>query len=289
MDQLVNLVLEVCYPKGEKLVEAGKPYAMNLWIIRHGRLLVYSQKRDKLYNLESGDYFGDKSVRGDPERISSHNAVCEENLTAWVLTREDIESVIGSIERLGESTEFARSQHEKSILFSNLTKHRMLGQGAFGSVWLVTDRQSNSPYALKAIRKRMLLDSNQEQGVMREKELLCLLQHPFILHLVASFQDENCLYLLLPLVPGGELFSVLTKQKRKDFGLLVRMLLMVARKGHSKTHCLSADFRLQNNHAAFYGACVVEALGTFGKRWVFNLCQCLRRGTEKKSHPSHPA
>jgi cAMP-dependent protein kinase regulator len=243
IDQLVDLMTEVCYRKGDKLAEAGKSYVMNLWIIRHGQLLVYSQTKDKLYNLKTGDYFGDKSVQGEEGRISSHNAICEDNLTAWVLTRKDIEAVIGDIERLGKPSNYEKSLQDKSILLDDLKKHRILGMGAFGRVWLVSHKNEGKAYALKAIAKRKLLESKQENSVMREKELLCVLQHPFILHLVSSFQDENNLYLLLPLIQGGELFSVLQKRKQKESGL-------------------------PNNDAAFYAGCIVEALGHFHQRLI---------------------
>jgi CRP-like cAMP-binding protein len=243
IDQLVDLMQEFSYAKGTKLAEAGKPYEMNLWIIRHGQLLVFSQTKDTIFNLKIGDYFGGKSVRGKEGHISSHNAVCEDNLTAWTLSRKDIESVIGDIERLGKPSKFEHSVQDKSILLGDLKKHRILGMGAFGKVWLVSHKHDDSPYALKAIGKRKLLESKQEDSVVREKELLDLLQHPFILHLVSSFQDESNLYLLLPLIQGGELFSVLHRRKGPKRGML-------------------------NSECAFYAGCVVEALGHFHQRLI---------------------
>jgi len=211
LDQLVDLMQEMCYVKGEHLCQTGQPYQMNLWIIRHGRVLVYSQHKDVLFNLQPGDYFGDKSVKGDPNHLASHTATCEENMTAWVLTREQIETVIGDIDRLGNIEEFSKSKQDKTIQLKDLKKHKMLGKGAFGKVWLVThEKKQNgeqptevSAYALKTIGKFQVLQAKLEIAVVREKELLCLLDHPFILHLVSSYQDEHYLYMLLPLVMGG--------------------------------------------------------------------------------------
>jgi len=244
-DRLANLMQEVCYRKGDKLAEAGKPYEQNLWIIRHGQLLVYSEKTEKIWNLKSGDHFGDKSIRGDPDHISSHNAVCEENVTTWVLSRKAIESVIGDIDRLAQSlSPFSKSRQVKPIRLGDLKKRRVLGQGAFGRVWLVSHNlEADTGYALKEIGKQKLLDSGQEKSVLREKELLYVLRHPFILHLVSSFQDEHNLYLLLPLIPGGELYSLLQKQKQRHAGL-------------------------PNKKASFYAACVVEGLGHFHQRRI---------------------
>jgi serine/threonine protein kinase len=93
-------------------------------------------------------------------------------------------------------------------------------------------------YALKAISKVKILDAKLEKAVLREKDLLCLLNHPFILNLVASYQDAENLYLLLPLVLGGELYSLLDKKRRNGRGM-------------------------DNNVVAFYAACIFEALKHF--------------------------
>lgn len=239
IDHLVDLMVEVCYCKGEHLAQAGKPYQMKLWIIRHGTVVAFSNHNpDKIFTLKSGDYFGDKSIKGDPTHIASFTAVCEENVAALVLTREDIESVIGDIERLGESRSFVKTRNEIRIRFEDLQKHRILGMGGFGVVWLVSHKNEKTPYALKAISKRKLLEANQVQSVIREKELLRNLQHIFIVQLVASYQDENTLFLLLPVISGGELFSRVQKCKTRTRGL-------------------------RNNEAAFYAACVIEAIGHF--------------------------
>lgn len=243
IDLLVDRMVEVCYRKNEKLAEAGKPYEPFLWIIRHGRLLVFSTKNPgQIYNLTVGDHFGDKSIRY-PGRISSHNAVCEEDLTAWVLSSDDIESVIYDIERLGEPVTLAAPPRLSSLKLNDLIRVRILGHGAFGKVWLVKskDQEQQKFFALKVISKRLIVDSQQVQGVIREKQLLSLFHHQFIVYLVGSFQDQRNLYLLLPVIPGGELYSVVQRRKSRLSGL-------------------------SNKDAAFYAACVLEALIHFHHR-----------------------
>jgi CRP-like cAMP-binding protein len=243
IEQLADLMVEVCYRKGEHLAEIGQPYQMTLWIIRHGRVIVYSSKHDKLFNLQVGDYFGDKSIRtADPNHISSHTATCEENLTAWVLTREQIESVLGDIERLGHAQDFSKTKREQHIHFRDLTLHRVLGEGAFGQVWLTSHdtlddfNVTRTAYALKAISKRKVIDAHLVNAVKREKELLSIIVHPLVLSLVASYQDESNLYLLLPLIPGGDLYD--------------------------RLHKMSVDKQgMKNDVAAFYAACIIEGIG----------------------------
>ena len=243
LNQLVGLMEEVAYPKHYKLATAGAKYEMKLWIIRHGRLLVIQKSSGKIYNLDSGDHFGDKSICSPVERISSHDAVVEEDMTAWVLTKESIESVVGDIKQLGVPRRPSHKPPSRKILFSELQKHKVLGQGAFGKVWLVEHTPTHKSFALKTVGKLDIIESRQEDSILREKELLELLSHPFILNLMGTFQDEDNLYFLLPLIPGGELFSVLHRQKTKGRGLA-------------------------NFNAAFYSACVIEALGHFHQRSV---------------------
>ena len=47
---------------------------------------------------------------------------------------------------------------------------------------------------------------------MNEKRIMEKLDHPFALRLEATFQDKDCLYMLLEIVPGGELFAYLQKR-----------------------------------------------------------------------------
>jgi serine/threonine protein kinase len=72
----------------------------------------------------------------------------------------------------------------------------------------------------------------QQTNIMNEKNILLECDHPFILKLYRTFKDKNCLYLMLELVPGGELFSLL--------------------------HLKGGSF--ENNDARFYGACASSAL-----------------------------
>jgi serine/threonine protein kinase len=73
---------------------------------------------------------------------------------------------------------------------------------------------TRTPFALKMLKKSEVVRLKQVQHVKSEKEILLLIEHPFIVTLVASFQDEKRLYMLMEFVNGGELFSYLRKQGR---------------------------------------------------------------------------
>ncbi len=241
LDQLVDLLQEHSFRKGTKLATAGNRYTQHLWIIQQGIVRVYSKNGD-IFTLEVGDYFGDKNLGDSTTYISSYTAVCEENTTCWVLTRKDLVSVIRDINRLGEFLPYVSSQRDNKIRLHHLRKHEILGVGGFGKVWLASHRQKTKKvYALKMLDKRQLIEANQVKAILREKDIMSSLEHPFIISLVSSFQDESSLYLLLELIQGGELYSVI----------------------HA-----GDDKGLPEKDAQFYCACVLEGLGHMHQRSI---------------------
>ena len=86
---------------------------------------------------------------------------------------------------------------------------RTLGTGTFGRVKLVRHRYTAETYAMKILQKAQIVAFQQQTNVVTEKKIMAASKHPFILELVASFKDRDCLYMLLEVVQGGELFTFL--------------------------------------------------------------------------------
>ncbi len=66
-----------------------------------------------------------------------------------------------------------------------------------------------TPWALKIVSKRQVLEENMVESIMREKNIMESCVHPFLMSMVSSFQDENYLYFVLDLNLGGELADLL--------------------------------------------------------------------------------
>jgi len=103
---------------------------------------------------------------------------------------------------------------------AKLTKKRFLvgetlGTGTFGRVRLVTyNFKKPMYYALKMLKKSEIIRLKQVEHIKSEKSILSQINHPFIVVLYASFQDENNLFMLMEYIIGGELFSQLRKVGR---------------------------------------------------------------------------
>jgi len=91
-----------------------------------------------------------------------------------------------------------------------------LGTGTFGRVRLVKLRNdpTNTPYALKMLKKTAILELQQVDHIRSEKRLLEKINQPYIIRLHKTFQDDKMIYMVLEFVCGGELFSRLRAEGR---------------------------------------------------------------------------
>ncbi|KAI1654202.1 kinase-like protein [Daldinia decipiens] len=89
---------------------------------------------------------------------------------------------------------------------------RILGEGSYSTVFFATDRQTLKEYAIKVLEKKHIIKERKIKYVNIEKDTLNrLTEHPGIVRLYYTFQDENSLYYVLDLCNGGELLGVLKK------------------------------------------------------------------------------
>ena len=73
---------------------------------------------------------------------------------------------------------------------------------------------TNHAYALKIQYKRELLSYGQAKGVIREKQIMARMHHPFVMNIVNADQDDRCLYMVMKLLQGGELSTQMYKISR---------------------------------------------------------------------------
>ena len=83
-----------------------------------------------------------------------------------------------------------------------------LGRGTFGKVFLAELRQSKKLYAIKVIRKDVLIEKEQIESTILEKDILFAADHPFLVGMDFLFQSETRLYFVMPFVKGGELYKI---------------------------------------------------------------------------------
>ena len=135
---------------------------------------------------------------------------------------------------------------EESIALKDIKVLKTIGSGRFGFVKIGYHTLSNRFICLNTYHKNILSDTCQQHIPSREKEILQNLLHPFISQYMGSFQNKNCLYLMLDVNRGGDLSRL----------LVASSLLEKSPDKKSSFHQLSKP--LSEANKIFYAACVVS-------------------------------
>ncbi|XP_065217362.1 cAMP-dependent protein kinase catalytic subunit gamma-like [Planococcus citri] len=86
---------------------------------------------------------------------------------------------------------------------------RTIGVGAFGRVLCVKNLKNQKYYALKALKKEKIVRLEQVQRVHYEKRILQSVVSPFLVDLRFVFKTNSYLFLVMPMIRGGEIYSYL--------------------------------------------------------------------------------
>ena len=173
----------------------------------------------KVAALERGKYFGEVALIKDDKRNATITAG-DGGAKVLAVDREDFIALLGNIDELiehgtceEEAADTSKRAAEK-IGLADLNVLRTLGHGAFGKVQLACHEATGKHYALKSQAKNAIVENNLQEHVLMEREILMMLDHPFILKLTCAFQDDYDIFFLLELLIGGELFSHLRRAGR---------------------------------------------------------------------------
>lgn len=111
------------------------------------------------------------------------------------------------------STLYSKKKDIKEVGINDFKIIKVLGRGAFGKVCLVEFIKNQELFAMKTLKKDVLLDQDQIENTLLEKKILESLDHPFLCPLEFCFQTEDKIFFVMPFLNGGELFQHLKKMK----------------------------------------------------------------------------
>ncbi|CAD5124807.1 DgyrCDS13069 [Dimorphilus gyrociliatus] len=98
------------------------------------------------------------------------------------------------------------------VNFDHFQILRAIGKGSFGKVCIVQKKDTNKMYAMKYMNKAMCAEKEAIKNVLAEVELLQSLEHPFLVNLWFTFDDEEDLFMVVDLLLGGDLRYHLQKE-----------------------------------------------------------------------------
>ena len=109
-------------------------------------------------------------------------------------------------------------------------------------------KRTGKIYAIKEMSKAKIIDKKSVDSILGEKNLLSQLHHSFIVNMIYSFQDHDYLYLVMDLLPGGNLRYHLCLKRRfneKQNKFLIGCILVGLEYIHSQK-ILHRDIKPEN-------------------------------------------
>lgn len=223
-EQLAKLadVLEVeFYSEGTTIVRQGSP-GDTFFILSGGRVKITqldsNQDENEIRKLGRGDYFGEQALLHEERRTASVIALAP-GAECLTLDRASFAQLIGDLSELqgkaygtvtpSQGSEACEATELGWLKLEDLEVVATLGVGGFGRVELVHHREAASSFALKCLKKKHIVDTQQQEHVISEAAIMMSCRSPFICRLYRTFRDNKYVYLLLEACLGGEVWSLL--------------------------------------------------------------------------------
>lgn len=150
----------------------------------------------------------------------------EDERQSWVNAIENVKrkledgEIVETDEANDPSNPFSKRGETKKktgkskVTFENFEFLKVLGKGTFGKVILCREKATNQLYAMKILKKEVIIKKDEVEHTMTEKRVLQRTDHPFLLTLKYSFTTVDRLCLVTEYVNGGELYFHLARERQ---------------------------------------------------------------------------
>ena len=121
---------------------------------------------------------------------------------------------------------------------------KKIGEGSFGKIYKVKNKQSGDIRAMKQIMKNKIPNIEKFQNEIR---ILAMVDHPNIVRLFEVIEDDKYFNLIQELCTGGELLKKIqtTQLKEKDIAKIFNQIMSAVAYCHEKG-IVHRDLKLEN-------------------------------------------
>lgn len=146
---------------------------------------------------------------------------------------------------------FIKPQGDEPVSLRDFEIIKLIGRGACGRVKLVRKNHGSdegSFYAMKAIRKKLVIQRGLVEATNAERRILDRTNHTYVAALCYAFQSESKLYLLSKYCPGGNLLDQMRLARRftEDRTRLYTAEVALAIRHLHESDIIYRDLKLEN-------------------------------------------
>ncbi|KAG4066135.1 hypothetical protein HA402_010337 [Bradysia odoriphaga] len=190
-------------------IDRPKPYT---FIIRG---LQWTNVIERMFHVESEEELFQwmEAIRYVANRLNA-----EEELSMSPSTTNDQMGDVDMGDELSEKfsvqgTSTGKVSGKTKVTLENFEFLKVLGKGTFGKVILCREKSTSILYAIKILKKDVIIQKDEIKHTLTENRVLRSTRHPFIISLKYSFQTADRLCLVMHYVNGGELFFHLSRDR----------------------------------------------------------------------------
>ncbi|XP_058511497.1 RAC-alpha serine/threonine-protein kinase isoform X2 [Ochotona princeps] len=148
-----------------------------------------------------------------------------------------------------EEMEVSLAKPRHRVTMNEFEYLKLLGKGTFGKVILVKEKATGRYYAMKILKKEVIVAKDEVAHTLTENRVLQNSRHPFLTALKYSFQTHDRLCFVMEYANGGELFfhlsreRVFSEERARFYGAEIVSALDYL---HSEKNVVYRDLKLEN-------------------------------------------